>query len=329
MSLFTTALCGLALFSLLFDTPALAGIPVLVILMAALVTGLLVGMGRPRPSLALGLAGTICAIFALSTPALVVLAAAAGAAWGRPRKIGILHSLPLLVPATLGLGAALGPDGAFDPALAAGLGGMGLGALALAPIGPIGASLAGAGVALAWGLAGFGGAGILGGLALAMVALCARRIPGRALCMALGLALGGMVGMLVGLLTGVSTPESLALPWWAGLVVAIALIPMISGVLHHSHAGAVLVCALVASFWAPLGAAPGLAALALGMAALCARRRASLFGSEPASITSASLSAPWLRKIWGEVGKWRATSHVSPASSGDAVVVRVLSGKTP
>lgn len=276
----------------------------LALMVLAVGAGLGVGMGRWQPALALALTGGVAILALWTTPGLVLLAAAGGAAWGPREHQGVFWPLPLMAVGMVGVGAALASDGIFDPVLAAGLASVGLLVLPLVRVPIPVAALVGAAVGFSWGLGGFAGAGILAGLAMAITVACARRVPGRGLATAAGLMAGGGAGGLLGMMTGAPTTltPALQLPasWIALMALAALVVCVVRRGIPNSHPFAILVGVVVASLWAPEGAAPGLAITALVCSALAASPRASLFASAnpTPSAPSSSPLFPWVRRAW-------------------------------
>lgn len=327
MPFFAMILAALSLGALFFDASTLLLWPTVAILAFGLLYGLFAGMGRGKPAVALALVGAIALFGGWMAPGLAFLAGGTGAAWGRPQSRGLGLSAPLLLVGAVGFGATLAPDRVFDPFIAAGMASVGLVVLPLIRVGLPVAALVGAGVGFAWGLVGFGLGGMVAGGVVAGIAVCARRVPARALSTGAGLLLGGGFGAIMMHLAG---PEAayaahpFALPINPALVVLLsifALVPLfMRGSLDHSHALAVLVAMLAASFWAPDSAGAGLAITAMVGAGLCAPQRPSLFvRHQPAPAFASSPLFPWIRRTIKGYTVRKAAS--TPAGADAAVMV--------
>jgi len=300
MPVFALTMAATALIALFLDLPHLAlwvGAP---LAGAALLAGTAFGMGRWQPAWGLAAAAGCAALLGAPTLALAALGGAAGLAWGRVSRPSLGLTAALLLVGAIGAVAALAPDRAFDPHVSAGAAALALAVLPMVRLAPAMGALVGVGVGISWGLAGFGGSGILAALAGAAVLVSGYRIPLRGLCMQVGLALGSASGALIAWEAGLA--GSPGAPLSAMLLVGVALLSVVArGGLHRSHALLALVVAVIAAAGAPLSAGAGMATLALIGGALCAPSRAPLFGALqalPSAPHPSSPWAPWARRYW-------------------------------
>lgn len=312
MHIFPILLACTTLAALFLNTPHTLPMLSAAITGVAFLAALAFGTGRWQPALAWAAFAGIAAMVGAPGAAIVGLAAGAGAGFAGHQRAPMVTTFTFLVIGAGGVAAALAPDTAFDPMVAAGAATLLLAILPFARPSILFVAPIGAAIGFAWGLAGMPLAAVLAAAGGAGVALCARRIPLRSLCLFAGLAFGAIIG---GILATWSTPPApTSGPVWIGALALLALAPLIArGALRHSHATAVLVATLLAACLAPVGAAGGLSALALITAAHCAPRRATLLG--PATTTTQPRASgprfPWLRKGWQAGWHRLASAHRS------------------